>query len=60
MNGTRLGLYHYIEDRGWLRDPNGSSSALRSITGGATAGACGAFVASPFYMVKFTLRINYT
>ena len=51
MNGTRLGLYHYIEDQGWLRAPNGSSSPLRSIAGGATAGACGAFVASPFYMV---------
>ncbi|MGH0132419.1 UNVERIFIED_CONTAM: hypothetical protein FKN15_049807 [Acipenser sinensis] len=44
MNGVRLGFYSYSEASGFTRAPGGS------VLAGATAGALGAFVASPAYL----------
>lgn len=52
MNGTRLGLFHFMENQGWTRNSNGSVSSFYSITAGAVSGAFGAFTASPFYLVN--------
>ena len=51
MNGTRLGLYHSMENLGWTHNRNGSVSSFFSIAAGAISGAFGAFAASPFYLV---------
>ncbi|XP_041129080.1 solute carrier family 25 member 34-like [Polyodon spathula] len=50
MNGVRLGFYSYSEASGFTRAPGGSLLA------GAAAGALGAFVASPAYLVKTQLQ----
>ncbi|RXM91051.1 Solute carrier family 25 member 34 [Acipenser ruthenus] len=50
MNGVRLGFYSYSEASGFTRAPGGS------VLAGATAGALGAFVASPAYLVKTHLQ----
>ncbi|XP_036387260.1 solute carrier family 25 member 34 [Megalops cyprinoides] len=50
MNGVRLGFYSYTEAAGLTAVPGGSLIA------GATAGALGAFVASPAYLVKTHLQ----
>lgn len=46
MNGVRLGFYSYAEGAGLTAGPGGS------LLVGATAGALGAFVASPAYLVS--------
>ncbi|KAG7477595.1 hypothetical protein MATL_G00071260 [Megalops atlanticus] len=50
MNGVRLGFYSYTEAAGLTAVPGGS------LVAGATAGALGAFVASPAYLVKTHLQ----
>ncbi|KAJ8412174.1 hypothetical protein AAFF_G00144410 [Aldrovandia affinis] len=50
MNGVRLGFYSYTETTGLTAAPGGSLLA------GATAGALGAFIASPAYLVKTHLQ----
>ncbi|XP_066529273.1 solute carrier family 25 member 34 isoform X2 [Hoplias malabaricus] len=50
MNGVRLGFYSYSEACGMTGLPGGSVAA------GAVAGALGAFVASPAYLVKTHLQ----
>ncbi|XP_055073332.1 solute carrier family 25 member 34 [Misgurnus anguillicaudatus] len=50
MNGVRLGFYSYVEASGLTAVPGGSLIA------GATAGALGAFFASPAYLVKTHLQ----
>ncbi|KAJ8260216.1 hypothetical protein GJAV_G00178440 [Gymnothorax javanicus] len=50
MNGVRLGFYSYTEAAGLTAVPGGSLLA------GATAGAVGAFIASPAYLVKTHLQ----
>ncbi|XP_023686080.1 solute carrier family 25 member 34 [Paramormyrops kingsleyae] len=50
MNGVRLGFYSYAEAAGLTAGPGGS------LLVGATAGALGAFVASPAYLVKTHLQ----
>ncbi|XP_051551226.1 solute carrier family 25 member 34-like [Myxocyprinus asiaticus] len=50
MNGVRLGFYSYTEASGLTAIPGGSLIA------GATAGALGAFIASPAYLVKTHLQ----
>ncbi|XP_051980045.1 solute carrier family 25 member 34-like [Xyrauchen texanus] len=50
MNGVRLGFYSYTEALGFTAAPGGSLIA------GATAGALGAFIASPAYLVKTHLQ----
>lgn len=56
MNGTRLGAYHIMEDLHLTKNNNGSVNVGRSIVAGATAGCIGAFVGSPFYLVKVQLQ----
>jgi solute carrier family 25 protein 34/35 len=56
MNGTRLGLFHCIENQGWTKS-HGSVSSVFSVAAGAVSGALGAFTASPFYLVK-TAQFN--
>ncbi|KAI7790989.1 solute carrier family 25 member 34 [Triplophysa rosa] len=50
MNGVRLGFYSYTEASGLTGVPGGSLIAA------ATAGALGAFIASPAYLVKTHLQ----
>ncbi|XP_069040189.1 solute carrier family 25 member 34 [Lepisosteus oculatus] len=50
MNGVRLGVYSRAEAAGLTQPPGGSLAT------GATAGALGAFVASPAYLVKTQLQ----
>ncbi|XP_026571685.1 solute carrier family 25 member 34 isoform X2 [Pseudonaja textilis] len=50
MNGTRFGFYSHAEDLGLTQQPGGTMAA------GAVAGALGAFVASPAYLVKTHLQ----
>lgn len=56
MNGVRLGAYHIMEDLHLTKNKNGSVNVGRSIVAGATAGCIGAFVGSPFYLVKVQLQ----
>lgn len=56
MNGTRLGAYHIMEDLHLTKNKNGSVNVPCSILAGATAGCIGAFVGSPFYLVKVQLQ----
>ncbi|XP_030078482.1 solute carrier family 25 member 34 isoform X2 [Microcaecilia unicolor] len=50
MNGVRFFLYSHAEDVGLTEQPGGTVAA------GAVAGALGAFVASPAYLVKTQLQ----
>ncbi|NXN26862.1 S2534 protein, partial [Nycticryphes semicollaris] len=50
MNGVRFYCYSWAEDAGWTRYPGGTVAA------GAVAGAVGAFVGSPAYLVKTHLQ----
>nr|XP_033778625.1 solute carrier family 25 member 34 [Geotrypetes seraphini] len=50
MNGVRFFLYSHAEDAGLTERPGGTVAA------GALAGALGAFVASPAYLVKTQLQ----
>ncbi|XP_051493354.1 solute carrier family 25 member 34 isoform X1 [Apus apus] len=50
MNGVRFYCYSLAEDAGWTRYPGGTVAA------GAVAGAVGAFVGSPAYLVKTHLQ----
>ncbi|ETE66131.1 Solute carrier family 25 member 35, partial [Ophiophagus hannah] len=50
MNGVRFGFYSHTEDIGLTQQPGGTLAA------GAVAGALGAFVASPAYLVKTHLQ----
>ncbi|KAM6435182.1 solute carrier family 25 member 34 [Liasis olivaceus] len=50
MNGVRFGFYSHAEDVGLTQHPGGTVAA------GAVAGALGAFVGSPAYLVKTHLQ----
>ncbi|KAL2091577.1 hypothetical protein ACEWY4_013840 [Coilia grayii] len=50
MNGVRLGFYSYAEEAEVTQAPGGN------ILAGAIAGALGAFVASPAYLIKTHLQ----
>ncbi|XP_050787220.1 solute carrier family 25 member 34 [Gopherus flavomarginatus] len=50
MNGVRFYCYSHAEDRGLTQQPGGTVAA------GAIAGALGAFVGSPAYLVKTHLQ----
>ncbi|NXL66841.1 S2534 protein, partial [Chordeiles acutipennis] len=50
MNGVRFYCYSHAEDAGWTRYPGGTVAA------GAVAGAVGAIVGSPAYLVKTHLQ----
>uniref|UniRef100_UPI00398EF713 solute carrier family 25 member 35-like n=1 Tax=Pristiophorus japonicus TaxID=55135 RepID=UPI00398EF713 len=56
MNGVRLGAYSQLEALGYTRDQSGRVSTTCSIAAGAAAGALGAVVGSPAYLVKTHLQ----
>ncbi|XP_050412047.1 solute carrier family 25 member 35 [Patella vulgata] len=56
MNGFRLGTYQILVNLDFTKDSHGNISALRSVLAGAFAGCVGAFVGSPFFMVKTQLQ----
>jgi len=55
MNGTRLGLFDHLK-RFTLKTPLVDYPGLANILCGATAGIVGAFVGSPFFLVKTRLQ----
>lgn len=55
MNGIRLGIYDNFEKRGYIGKPK-KVSTVKSISAAAIAGSVGAFVGSPFYMLKTQLQ----
>uniref|UniRef100_A0A8C6YGB3 Solute carrier family 25 member 34 n=1 Tax=Naja naja TaxID=35670 RepID=A0A8C6YGB3_NAJNA len=52
MNGVRFGFYSHAEDIGLTQQPGGTLAA------GAVAGALGAFVASPAYLVSLLVVVG--
>eukprot|EP00835_Amoeboradix_gromovi_P006372 NODE_737_length_4687_cov_0.414778.p3 type:complete len:166 gc:universal NODE_737_length_4687_cov_0.414778:1111-614(-) len=54
MNACRLGSYDTI--RKYLANLNGGNSNAINIFSGATAGVFGAFVGSPFFLIKTRLQ----
>ncbi|KAL5015199.1 hypothetical protein ScPMuIL_009469 [Solemya velum] len=60
MNGVRLGSYQILNNLGLTKDKNQKRSYPKSVAAGAFSGCCGAFVGSPFYMVKTHLQSRAT
>ncbi|GCC29077.1 hypothetical protein chiPu_0007514, partial [Chiloscyllium punctatum] len=56
MNGVRLGAYSQLEALGFTRERGGRVSTSCSIAAGAAAGAMGAVLGSPAYLVKTHLQ----
>jgi len=56
MNGIRLGTYQTFINMGLTKTVNGDISIPCSILAGAFSGCVGAFVGSPFYLVKTHLQ----
>ncbi|XP_063232910.1 solute carrier family 25 member 35-like isoform X2 [Bacillus rossius redtenbacheri] len=56
LNGTRLGMYQVADNKGLTRNEAGRVSVPKSALTGAVAGCFGAFVGSPFYLVKTHLQ----
>ncbi|XP_069774996.1 solute carrier family 25 member 35-like [Narcine bancroftii] len=56
MNGVRLGTYSQLQGLGFTRQPGGRVSSACSVAAGAAAGAMGAVVGSPAYLVKTHLQ----
>lgn len=51
-----LGLYQILDDRGYMKDQHGKLIFYKSFLIGGFAGASGAFIASPFYLIKTHLQ----
>jgi len=51
MNGTRLGLYDYLNKRGFTKDRKGNLNFFKSGLVASFSGAIGAAVGSPFFLV---------
>ncbi|RZC33592.1 Iso dh and/or Mito carr domain containing protein [Asbolus verrucosus] len=56
LNGYRFGLYQILDDKGYMKDKNGKLVFHKSVLIGGFAGASGAFIASPFYLIKTHLQ----
>lgn len=52
MNGCRLGSYQGFINLGLTKDSDGNIIFIRSVLAGAVAGAIGASIGSPMYMVS--------
>ena len=53
MNGTRLGLYDWMDKRGFTRDKEGKINPFFSAVVATTSGAIGGAVESPFFLVIY-------
>ncbi|XP_077296959.1 solute carrier family 25 member 35-like [Arctopsyche grandis] len=51
-NSTRLGLYQTAESQSLTKNKQGQTDTLKSCFYGSAAGIVGAFIASPFYLIK--------
>ncbi|CAK4072265.1 unnamed protein product [Aphanomyces euteiches] len=56
MNGARLGLFEHLQRVYGATDPTSYSYPLRNMLAGATSGAIGAIMGSPFFLVKARLQ----
>ncbi|XP_031349945.1 solute carrier family 25 member 35-like isoform X2 [Photinus pyralis] len=56
MNGTRLGTYQILYDKGYTKDKNGNSIFYKSVLVGGVCGMLGAWTGSPLYLVKTHLQ----
>uniref|UniRef100_A0A1B6D351 Solute carrier family 25 member 35 n=1 Tax=Clastoptera arizonana TaxID=38151 RepID=A0A1B6D351_9HEMI len=57
LNGTRLGIYQFAEERKWHLKPNSQDvSFFNTLCISASAGAIGAYTGSPLYLVKVHLQ----
>lgn len=57
-NGLRLGIFQIIEDFGFTLDANLEPSIRLSAYSGAVSGAIGAFVGSPFFLLKTHMQVQ--
>lgn len=56
LNGTRLGLFQLAEDHGLTRNEDGTLSAPKTMLVSSAAGSVGAFLGSPFFLVKTQIQ----
>ncbi|OXA64673.1 solute carrier family 25 member 35 [Folsomia candida] len=56
MNGLRLGIYQMGTNSGWTKNKKGEVSMAGSVLVASCAGAIGATVGSPFFLVKTQLQ----
>ncbi|KAL7288823.1 hypothetical protein TKK_0016799 [Trichogramma kaykai] len=56
LNGTRLGSYYFAKNKGFILNELGETSVWKTALWSGFAGAAGAVVGSPFYMVKTQLQ----
>jgi solute carrier family 25 protein 34/35 len=60
LNGTRLGIYQFAEERKWHLKDNGDVSLANTIAIASTAGAIGAYTGSPLYLVSLRQSVSCT
>lgn len=58
MNGLRLGTFASMETHGWVKDSSGGVSMARTVVCSAVAGAVGAVVGSPVFLVKTQIQTS--
>lgn len=58
LNGTRLGIYQFAEDRNWHQKENGDISLQNTLMISASAGAISAYTGSPVYLVSAILLLS--
>ncbi|XP_075213980.1 solute carrier family 25 member 35-like [Lycorma delicatula] len=56
LNGTRLGVCQFAEERKWNVDESGKISIFDTVCIGTVAGIMGAYAGSPLYLVKTHLQ----
>ncbi|XP_022918303.2 solute carrier family 25 member 35-like [Onthophagus taurus] len=56
LNTCRLGGYDYVIKKGYTKNERGETIFYKSVLAGGLAGNVGAFVASPFFLVKTHLQ----
>lgn len=56
LNGSRLGSYQMLKDYGYMNDKDGNLVFYKSTLLGGLCGSFGAYIASPFYLVKTHLQ----
>lgn len=56
LNGTRLGLFQLAQDHGLTANEDGSLSAPKTMLISSCAGSIGAFLGSPFFLIKTQIQ----